>query len=340
MLLDSGRAADALRHAHLALAHLSTEEEREAMYMRVGDMYAQLGLSSVAKLFFARALEFQPDSAAAMQAHASVETSKPSSDDESNLHRLALQFFRTGQLDMGLRADVERIALGYERDAGADRALVRDALDQTALLLLTSGLGAHTISMARNLLSSDSVSLACADCQSPKRQMHGDAVLGYTAGDIQRFIDCCLHRRQVLPRLLATRNVTINRANVYGYTPLHLAAAADQSELVNALWATARTRPRRRTPRRRRRCTSRYRATPPPPYAPWSLTRAPRRRSSRRRSISRGWGRRRWSWHATWGSSRGGPDRSRPRVRRRGGPHLPDDGQLEDVRRRRPVRAT
>lgn len=150
------------------------------------------------------------------------------------LSALSSHYFASGALDLGLQVDLDRYARMYVDEAPADT--IKAALNNASLLLLTSGLDAHTISMTRQLLVGRG-DMSCATvCIPPVQLLHRGLPYGISTEAARRFLGCCLGQRGLVAAL-HTAGAHLEQPNAYGFRPLHFAAASDQSELATALIA-------------------------------------------------------------------------------------------------------
>ena len=157
---------------------------------------------------------------------ASIEVG-PNGEQGPDRH-LALHAFSRGDLAEGLSRELD----WYQHEFGLNAAGISE-LSNASLLLLTSGLDAHGIGIARRLLNSGDVH--SIGCDVPQYLLHNDAEYAIGAPDVRKFLGCCLQNSGLLDALITDRKASVNAANDYGYTPLHFAAMADQPWLVSEL---------------------------------------------------------------------------------------------------------
>jgi hypothetical protein len=234
-LLVATSAFSELNEAHRAFV-AAPEPGKAAAQALLGQLYARAGMQASAKFFFERALKAEPHTEEAKTGLAAL-AAVPPPQAEAQLGSLAQRLFGSGQLDLGLRADLARLtSLAARDESGESQAAARDALNRASLLLLASGLDAHPVAVARQLLAGGATGCG-VPCVPPSLLMHEGAPHGVSMAEARRFVGCCLATDKTLERLLTTRKASISETNDFGYTPLHFAAMADQPALALALVA-------------------------------------------------------------------------------------------------------
>ena len=149
LFLVATAAFTELNEAHRAFV-AAPESGKAAAQTRLGMLYARQGMQASAKFFFERALKAEPHAEDAKTGLAALATVPPP-QAEAQLSSLAQRLFGSGQLDLGLRADLRRLTSLAARDgAGESPAGARDALNRASLLLLASGLDAHPVIAAHS----------------------------------------------------------------------------------------------------------------------------------------------------------------------------------------------
>ena len=150
LLCAFSAAFSELNEAHREFV-AAPEAGKAAAQARLGQLYARQGMQASARFFFERALKAEPraedveDAKVGLAALASV----PPPQAEAQLGSLAQRLFGSGQMDLGLRADLARLTSRAARDGlAASPAGARDALNRVSLLLLASGLDAHPVATA------------------------------------------------------------------------------------------------------------------------------------------------------------------------------------------------
>ena len=171
----------ALREAHRALKRGLAEPR---LLNRLGRLYAQAGQEASAAVFLARAAELDPSAAGAASPGAGAAPTGPIAEDQ--LRALSLRLFADGQIDLGLRADLARLSSLHAREEGLALDAATGTLDGASVLLLASGLTAHAVGIARNLLSGGEVGCH-AECTPPARLMHTlkEQSYGYAIAEVQ-----------------------------------------------------------------------------------------------------------------------------------------------------------
>ena len=151
----------AIREAHRALRSGRAEPR---LLNRLGRLYAQVGQDASAAVLLARAAELDPSVAGAAAPSGAAAPTGPHAEDQ--LRALSLRLFADGQIDLGLRADLARLSSLHAREEGLSMGAAAGTLDGASVLLLASGLGAHAVGIARNLLSGGEVGCDAA-CTPP-----------------------------------------------------------------------------------------------------------------------------------------------------------------------------
>ena len=234
-LLVAASALSELDEAHRAFV-AAPESGKVAAQVRLAQLYAGKGMRANAKFFFERALKVEPRNEEAKAGLAAI-PALPPPQAEAQLGSLAQRLFGSGQLDLGLRADLARLTSLAARDESVESpAAAREALNRVSLLLLASGLDAHPVAVARQLLAGGAAGCG-VPCVPPALLTHRGETHGVSMAEARSFIGCCLATDKTLERLLTTRKASVTEANDLGYTPLHFAAMADQPALALALVA-------------------------------------------------------------------------------------------------------
>ena len=234
-LLVAASALSELDEAHRAFV-AAPESGKVAAQVRLAQLYAGKGMRANAKFFFERALKVEPRNEEAKAGLAAI-PALPPPQAEAQLGSLAQRLFGSGQLDLGLRADLARLTSLAARDESVESpAAAREALNRASLLLLASGLDAHPVAVARQLLAGGAAGCG-VPCVPPTLLTHRGETHGVSMAEARSFIGCCLATDKTLERLLTTRKASVTEANDFGYTPLHFAAMADQPALALALVA-------------------------------------------------------------------------------------------------------
>ena len=234
-LLVATSAFSELNEAHRAFV-AAPESGKAAAQALLGKLYARQGMQASAKFFFERALKAEPHTEEAKTGLAAL-AAVPPPQAEAQLGSLAQRLFGSGQLDLGLRADLARLtSLAARDESGESPVAARDALNRASLLLLASGLDAHPVAVARQLLAGGATGCG-VPCMPPALLLHEGEPHGVSMAEARRFVGCCLATDNTLERLLTTRKASVTEANDFGYTPLHFAAMADQPALALALVA-------------------------------------------------------------------------------------------------------
>ena len=189
-LLVATSAFSELNEAHRAFV-AAPEPGKAAAQALLGQLYARAGMQASAKFFFERALKAEPHTEEAKTGLAAL-AAVPPPQAEAQLGSLAQRLFGSGQLDLGLRADLARLtSLAARDESGESQAAARDALNRASLLLLASGLDAHPVAVARQLLAGGATGCG-VPCVPPSLLMHEGAPHGVSMAEARRFVGCCL----------------------------------------------------------------------------------------------------------------------------------------------------
>ena len=233
-LLVAASALSELDEAHRAFV-VAPDSGKVAAQVRLAQLYAGKGMRANAKFFFERALKVEPRNEEAKAGLAAI-PALPPPQAEAQLGSLAQRLFGSGQLDLGLRADLARLTslAGRAENSTESPADTRETLNRVSLLLLASGLDAHPVAVARQLLAGGAAGCGLM-CVPPALLTHRGETHGVSIAAARSFIGCCLATDKTLERLITTRKASVTEANDFGYTPLHFAAMADQPALALAL---------------------------------------------------------------------------------------------------------